>query len=74
MTDPDTLRRLTVLETQFATAVDDLDEIKSDLRDLRDVLVGGKGAARVVAALLGGGIAFGGFLLAMLSWFGIKWG
>jgi hypothetical protein len=61
-----TEQRLTALEVGFSHMADTLTSIESDVREMRDTMIGAKGAGRALLGVIG-------LLGAVVGWIGKGW-
>lgn len=64
--------RLSRLENWRDSVTEDLAEIKSDVRETRDYVVGGKGSWVIISAILGAAASVGGVLTYLSGWFQVR--
>lgn len=64
--------RLSRLENWRDSVTEDLAEIKSDVRETRDYVVGGKGSWVLISAILGAVASAGGVLTYLSGWFQVR--
>lgn len=61
--------RISRIEARLENTIEDITEMKGDLRTIRDVIVGGKGSMRVLMMMMGAAVALGGLVATWLPWF-----
>ncbi|MDQ0475467.1 hypothetical protein [Labrys wisconsinensis] len=65
-------RRLTTVEVKLKDTVEDLDEIKADVRAIRDAVVGARGGWKLLVAVGGLATALGAAVGSLLPWLHVK--